>query len=41
VDNNKVDLRGIEWSDVDWIGLIQDRDKWGALVSVVQNLRVP
>jgi hypothetical protein len=41
VDNIKMDLLDIEWGDVDWIGLVQDRDKWRALVNVVINLRVP
>jgi hypothetical protein len=26
VDNNKMNLRGIEWSGMDWIDLAQDRD---------------
>jgi hypothetical protein len=26
---------------VDWIGLAQDRYRWGALVNSVMNLRVP
>jgi hypothetical protein len=30
VDNIKMDLLGIGWSGVDWIGLAQDRDKWRA-----------
>jgi hypothetical protein len=32
VDNIKIDVGGIGWGDVDWIGLAQDRDKWRALV---------
>jgi hypothetical protein len=41
VDNIKMDLVGVGWGDVDWIGLAQDRDKWRALVNAVMNLRVP
>jgi hypothetical protein len=26
---------------VDWVGLAQDRDRWGALVKSVMNLRAP
>jgi hypothetical protein len=26
---------------LDWIGLAQDRNRWGALVKSVLNLRVP
>jgi hypothetical protein len=40
VDNIRMDLGNIEWSDVDWIGLAQDRDKWRALVNSVLKLRV-
>jgi hypothetical protein len=31
VDNIRMDIRGVGWGDVDWIGLVQDRN----------NLRVP
>jgi hypothetical protein len=41
VDNIRMDLVLVEWGDVDWIGLDQDRDKWRALVNAVMNLRVP
>jgi hypothetical protein len=40
VDNITMDLGEVGWSDVDWIGLAQDRDKWRALVNAVMNLRV-
>jgi hypothetical protein len=36
-----MDLLETEWGDVDWIGLVQDRDKGRALVNEVMNLRVP
>jgi hypothetical protein len=36
-----MDVEEMEWGDVDWIGLTQDRDKWRALVNSVLNLRVP
>jgi hypothetical protein len=41
VDNIVIDLRDVGWSDEDWIGLAQDRDRWRALVNSVLNLRVP
>jgi hypothetical protein len=40
-DNIEMDLREIEFGDVDWIHLAQDRDRWRALVNTVMNLRVP
>jgi hypothetical protein len=39
VDNNKMDLREIEWGGMDWIDLAQDRDQWRALVVTVMNFR--
>jgi hypothetical protein len=36
-----MDLREVGWGDVDSIGLAQDRNRWGALVNSVLNLRVP
>jgi hypothetical protein len=40
VDNIKTDLGEIEWGDVDWIFLHQDRDKWRALVNAEMNIWV-
>jgi hypothetical protein len=39
VDNIRKDLGEVGWSDVYWICLTQDRDKWRALVNAVMNLR--
>jgi hypothetical protein len=36
----RMDLGGMEWGDVDWIGLAQDRNRWRALLDSVLNLRV-
>jgi hypothetical protein len=41
VDNINRDLGEVGWSDVNWIGLAQDRNRWRALVNSVLNLRVP
>jgi hypothetical protein len=40
-DNIKMDLREIGFGDVDWINLVQDRDRWRALVNTVMSLWVP
>jgi hypothetical protein len=40
VDNIGMDLVEVEWGDVHWIGLAQDKDKWRAVVNSVLNLRV-
>jgi hypothetical protein len=41
VDNIKIDIRKISWSDMKRITLAQDRDKWRALVNTVMKLQVP
>jgi hypothetical protein len=41
VDNIKMDLLQIGLSVVDWIGLVQDRYRWRALVNSLMNIRVP
>jgi hypothetical protein len=37
----RFDLGEVGWSDVDWIGLAKDRNRWRALVNSVLNLLVP
>jgi hypothetical protein len=39
-DNFKVDLWEFGWWGIDWIDVAQDRDRWSALVNVV-NFWVP
>jgi hypothetical protein len=41
LDNIRMDLVEVGWSDVDWISLAQDKDKWRALLNSVLNLRIP
>jgi hypothetical protein len=36
----RMDLWEVEWCDVDWIDLAQDRNRWRAPVNSVLNLRV-
>ena len=40
-DNTKMGLQEVSCSCVDWIEVVQDRDRWWALVNAVMNLRVP
>ena len=41
VDNIRMDLQEVGCGYMDWIGLVQDRDRWWTLVGAVMNLRVP
>jgi hypothetical protein len=41
LDNIRMDLGEVGWTDVDWICLVQDRDRWRSLVNAVMNLWVP
>jgi hypothetical protein len=41
MDNISRDLGEVEWGDVDWIGQVQGRDRWRALVNPVMNFRIP
>jgi hypothetical protein len=36
-----MDLQEVEWRGIDWTDLVQDREKFWALVKAVINLRVP
>jgi hypothetical protein len=35
-----MNLQRVGCADMDWIDLAEDRDRWGALVTAVMNLRV-
>jgi hypothetical protein len=35
-----MDLQEVEFGDMGWIGLAQDRNRWRALVNAAMNLRV-
>jgi hypothetical protein len=39
--NIKIYIREIEWGDMDWTHLAQDKDQWWALLNTVTDLRVP
>jgi hypothetical protein len=41
MDNVKMDLREIEWDDMDWNDLAQDGGHWRGLVNTVMNIWVP
>ena len=40
-DNIKADLQKVGREGMDWIDLVQERDRWRAFLNAVLNLRVP
>ena len=40
VDNIRMDFQEVGCGYMDWIGLVQDSDRWRSLVSAVVNIRV-
>jgi hypothetical protein len=40
-DNINMDLQEMGCEDVEWIDLVQDMDRWRAIVKAVMNIRFP
>jgi hypothetical protein len=40
VDNIRMDLEEIDWFDMNWTGMAQDRDQWRTLVNALINPQV-
>ena len=36
-----MDFQEVGWGGMDWIALLQERDRWQAVVTRVMNLREP
>ena len=40
-DNIKIDIQEVGWGGWDWLVLVQEGDRWQALLNAVMNLPVP
>ena len=40
-DNIKMDLQEVGCGRMDWIDLVQDRDRWRALVNAIMTFWIP
>jgi hypothetical protein len=40
-DNIRMDLREIGWGGMNQINLLQDRDQWLVVVSMIMNFQIP
>ena len=40
-DDSKMDHQEVRWAGVNWIGVVQDMNRWQALVNAVMNIRAP
>ena len=41
IDNIKMDLKEMKWMGMGLIGLVQNSDKWQAVVKTAMNIPVP
>jgi hypothetical protein len=39
-DSIKIVIQEVGWERMDWFAVVQDRNRWRALVNAVRNLRV-